>query len=238
MSYAQQRLWFLDQLVPGNPFYNIDYSIRLHGGLDISVLERSLNEIVRRHAILRTTFATDAGEPVQVVASSLSLALPVIDLRHLPPAEREAEAARLATGEARTLRLGPRPAAARQPAAWAMLSRSSCSAVHHIVSDGWSMGTFPRVDRPVRRLPGRAALPPGRVAHSVRRFRRLAAQLPAGRGAGEATDLLANVLRPTCPCCNSYRPPQADGADLSRGASLVLLDVPGQKRHEHSASRR
>jgi amino acid adenylation domain len=139
LSFAQQRLWFLDQLVPSNPFYNVDATIRLNLELDVVALERSLNEIVRRHEALRTTFALVDGEPVQVIAPELAVPLPLVDLRAHP--EREVEAYRLATAEAlrpfdlargplvRTclLRLGE--------AEWVLLLT-----MHHIVSDGWSMG--------------------------------------------------------------------------------------------------
>src|SRR5262245_34209502 len=100
LSFAQQRLWFLDQLLPANPFYNIPAALRLTNPLNVSALARSLNEIVRRHEALRTAFATVNGVPVQIIASELQLALPVTDLRHLLASEREAEALRLARAEA------------------------------------------------------------------------------------------------------------------------------------------
>lgn len=68
LSFAQQRLWFLDQLEPGNPLYNNPSAIRLSGRLDLKALELSLNEIIRRHEILRTTFTAVDGQPVQVIA--------------------------------------------------------------------------------------------------------------------------------------------------------------------------
>src|SRR6266481_5441056 len=100
LSFAQQRLWFLDQLLPGNPSYNLPAAFRLSVPLSIPVLEQSLNEIVRRHEVLRTTFSTTDGGPGQVVSAELCLPMRVTDLRHLPAAEREAEAIRLATAEA------------------------------------------------------------------------------------------------------------------------------------------
>src|SRR5262249_52938506 len=75
MSFAQRRLWFLDQLVPGNPFYNVDSAIRLRGSLQLSALVRSLSEIVTRHGALRTTFALVAGQPVQLVHPLLNLSV-------------------------------------------------------------------------------------------------------------------------------------------------------------------
>src|SRR4028119_1468054 len=75
LSFAQQRLWFLDQLIPGNPFYNMPAAVRLQGSLDRRALEQTFNAIVDRHETLRTTFSLVAGQPIQNIASSLSLAL-------------------------------------------------------------------------------------------------------------------------------------------------------------------
>src|SRR5262249_40623714 len=143
LSFAQQRLWFLNQLATDNAFYNVNTAIRLTTGLDRAALQRSLNEIVRRHAALRTTFPTVDRRPVQAVADSLALALPVVDLRGLPAGAREAEAARLATEEAQRpfdLAGGPLVRAS-------LLQLDDADYVflltmHHIVSDGWSMGVF------------------------------------------------------------------------------------------------
>jgi amino acid adenylation domain-containing protein len=142
-SFAQERLWFFDQFQPGSPVYNIPTVMRLPGRLDVRTLERSLNEIVRRHEALRTTFAAVDGRPVQVIAATLSVELPVIELRGLPRALREGEAARLAGEEAR------RPFdLARGPLLRASLLRLDDTehvlllTLHHIVSDGWSMGVL------------------------------------------------------------------------------------------------
>src|SRR5206468_3870013 len=81
LSFAQQRLWFLDQLHPGSPAYNIPAAARLTGRLDTRALERSLNEIVRRHEALRTTFASGNGEPIQIIAPTQTAALETVDLR-------------------------------------------------------------------------------------------------------------------------------------------------------------
>ncbi|RMF32232.1 MAG: non-ribosomal peptide synthetase, partial [Chloroflexi bacterium] len=141
LSFAQQRLWFLDQLEPGSPFYNIPTAVRLTGPLDVAALEASLNEILRRHESLRTTFPTVDGRPRQQIAPELTLSLPVIDLRGLPEAEREAQALRLATEEAQ------RPFdLAQGPLIRALLlqldddDHIALLTMHHIVSDGWSMG--------------------------------------------------------------------------------------------------
>src|SRR5690242_6756282 len=100
LSFAQQRLWFLHLLDPQSAAYNMPFALRLSGQLDIAALERTLNEIVRRHEVLRTTFDALDGEPVQLIATARRLELPLTDLRHLPPAEREAEAVRLAVQSA------------------------------------------------------------------------------------------------------------------------------------------
>ena len=140
LSFAQRRLWFLDQLVPGSASYNMDTALRLRMPLEASVLERCLNEIVRRHGSLRTTFRSVDGEPVQVVAPALHVPMPVIDLSGLEGAGEEAEAVRLATEEAR------RPFDLTQgPLLRATLLHLGADhhilllTLHHIVSDGWSM---------------------------------------------------------------------------------------------------
>ncbi len=95
LSYGQQQLWLLDQLVPDAPVYNECVTIHLPGTLNVVALERSLNEFIRRHEIWRTSFQVVDGEPVQVVHPPFSLQLHTIDLRHLPGVEREAEAVRI-----------------------------------------------------------------------------------------------------------------------------------------------
>src|SRR5687768_7632800 len=90
LSFAQERLWFIDRLDPGSAAYNIPVAWRLGGALDEAALERSLGEIVRRHEALRTVFAEADGSPVQVIASFGGFALPVEDLSGLGEADREA----------------------------------------------------------------------------------------------------------------------------------------------------
>ncbi|HEY9422527.1 MAG TPA: condensation domain-containing protein, partial [Thermoanaerobaculia bacterium] len=145
LSYSQQRLWFLDQLEPGNPFYNLPGAVRLAGALDEAALARALSEVVRRHEALRTTFPTVGGAPVQRVNPPAELPLPVIDLASLPEQERWAAVRAHVNREVRTpfdlaagpllrfllLRLGP-------------AERVLAFALHHIVSDAWSMRIFLR----------------------------------------------------------------------------------------------
>ena len=145
LSFAQQRLWFLDQLEPGSTVYNVPGALRIEGPLGVEVLERCFNEIVRRHEALRTTFSTVEEEPVQVIAASTKVSLPVIDISHFSETEREEEARRLALEEANKpfdLRQGPlfRTALIRLGENDHILLLS----LHHIVSDGWSMGVLYR----------------------------------------------------------------------------------------------
>ncbi|MBD1900681.1 amino acid adenylation domain-containing protein [Trichocoleus sp. DQ-A3] len=144
-SFAQQRLWFLDQLFPGNTFYNVATALRLKGSLNAWALEETFNEIVRRHEALRTTFRMLDGQPVQVIAPSLTIPLPLIDLRHLSATEREAETRRLATEE----RSRPFDLSQDSLLRVMLLQLDSSEHVlllnlHHIISDGWSIGVLIR----------------------------------------------------------------------------------------------
>jgi amino acid adenylation domain-containing protein len=143
LSFAQERLWFLDRLEPGSATYNIPVAWRLAGALDERALERSLGEILRRHESLRTVFAEADGSPVQVVAPFAGFGLPVEDLSGLGEADREAAVRRRSGEEARQpfdLSAGPpfRAALLRLGAEDHVLLLS----MHHIVSDGWSMGVL------------------------------------------------------------------------------------------------
>lgn len=143
LSFAQQRLWFMDQLEPGNPSYNMAWGFVLTGHLNSAVLERSFNEVIRRHESLRTSFASVNGSPVQVIAPTMSVTLPVMDLTGLTEAEREVETLRLATEEARRpfdLSQGPlfRASLLRLGDEEHMLLLT----IHHIVYDLWSMGVL------------------------------------------------------------------------------------------------
>src|SRR5438309_102280 len=91
MSFAQRRLWVLDQLEPGNPAYNFPLAFHFRGLLNVAAVEQSLNEILRRHEILRTSFATMDEQPVQVIALPEPYPLTVVDLKALSQSERQAE---------------------------------------------------------------------------------------------------------------------------------------------------
>ncbi|HEX8275310.1 MAG TPA: amino acid adenylation domain-containing protein, partial [Longimicrobiaceae bacterium] len=145
LSFAQQRLWFLHQLDPASPLYDMFSASRLHGPLDAAALDRALAEIVRRHEVLRTVFTAEAGEPVQTVAPAGSWRLEAEDLTGLGEAEREAEVRRRVQAEA------TRPFdLAAGPLFRALLLRTGPEEhvlllnVHHIVSDGWSMEVLVR----------------------------------------------------------------------------------------------
>ncbi len=144
LSFSQQRLWFLDQLEPGNPLYNVAYVTRMKGPINPQALEKSLNEIVRRHESLRTTFQTSDHQPVQVIAPSLELKLEMLDASHLPTLEaRETEARRLATAEIQQ----PFDLAAGsllRPLLIKIGERDHALILntHHIISDRWSLGVL------------------------------------------------------------------------------------------------
>jgi len=143
LSFAQQRLWLIDQLQPGAAAYNLPMALRLRGALTFPALAATLGEIVRRHEVLRTTFPSSDGEPRQVIAPPSPVSLPILDLNGLPTPELAVE--RLLADEARRpfdlavgpllrvqlLRLGPEDHVA-------LLN------MHHIVSDGWSFGVLIR----------------------------------------------------------------------------------------------
>src|SRR5947208_16672816 len=95
LSIGQQRLWFLDQLEPQNPLYNVPYIMRLQGPMKAGVLQESLNEILRRHESLRTRFEGSDGEPVQVIEAVEKLPFTTLDVSSLPPDSPLGEARRL-----------------------------------------------------------------------------------------------------------------------------------------------
>ena len=143
VSFAQQRLWFIDQMIPGNATYNMPTAVRLTGSLDLNALRQTLSEIVRRHEALRTTFSNVDGRPVQVIHPHRLVPVPLIDLLSLSAGEQQVESERLAAVDARQpfdlaggpllrvtlLRLGPE-------------EHVVLLTMHHIISDGWSMSVF------------------------------------------------------------------------------------------------
>jgi amino acid adenylation domain-containing protein len=143
LSFAQQRLWFLAQLEPNNPFYNIPVAVRLQGQLNLATLEQTFNEILRRHETLRTNFQIVEGQPVAVISPIASLQMPLLDLSELPNTQKEAEVKQQILAEAqlpfdlktdlllrvKLLRLGEQ-------------EHILIVTMHHIASDGWSIGVM------------------------------------------------------------------------------------------------
>jgi aspartate racemase len=145
LSFAQERLWFLSLLEPENTAYNISSAYRLTGSLRVGALERSLEEIVRRHEALRTRFREVDGAPVQVIVPPAALRLPVVDLSARPADEREAEIARLNAQEAgRPFRIAEEPPRRFLLARCGPEEHVLIVILHHIVSDGWSYRVFLR----------------------------------------------------------------------------------------------
>jgi amino acid adenylation domain-containing protein len=144
LSFAQERLWFIDRLEPGNPVYNMPFPLRMRGVLDVASLERALGEVIRRHDSLRTRFAVVDGRPVQRVEPAGDFHLPVDDLAAFSTAEaREAEMARrLHEGSVAPFDLEHGPLVRLHLLRVADDDHVLLVAMHHVVSDGWSMGVF------------------------------------------------------------------------------------------------
>jgi amino acid adenylation domain-containing protein len=142
LSFTQQRLWFLRQLMPESPSYNLCSAYQITGQLDVPALEQSFNELIKRHEILRTVFKAVDGQPVQVILPSMTLKLPVIDLRGIDSDfDKQSEISRLSIEEAQRLfdfAHGPllRMTLLRLTDDRYVLLR----AIHHIIFDGWSLG--------------------------------------------------------------------------------------------------
>ncbi|MEH2243499.1 non-ribosomal peptide synthetase [Nostoc sp.] len=144
-SFAQQRLWFLDQLIPSNAIYNVPTVIRLTGSLKLAALEQTFNEIVRRHETLRTTFIVLDGQPLQAIAPSLTIPISVLNLQQLPADQQEVKGKCIITAEIEhpfDLSSGPLLRVI-------LLVLSDTEHIlllnmHHIICDDWSMGVLIR----------------------------------------------------------------------------------------------
>jgi amino acid adenylation domain-containing protein len=232
LSFAQQRLWFIQRLDPAGTAYNIPGAVRLLGVLNIPAFAQSLGEIVRRHEVLRTSFPEMDGRPFQAVSPWTPPALPIFDLTALPAPAREGEVGRLA------LEMARRPFdLARGPLlrlALARLSEEEHAALfvfHHIVFDGWSMGVLVGELAALYRsyVAGEAStLPEPAVQYAdFSRWQRdwlsgdmLAAQVSWWTerlvGAPTTLDLPTDHPRPAVPSGKGRRTPFALGADLTR----------------------
>ena len=145
LSYAQERLWFLDQFEPGSASYNLPGAVRLIGALDVTVLKQSLNEIIRRHEILRTTFGMVDGRPEQLITPTLDLDITVVDLGDLAEDARELKIRQYLEQDAQLpfdLTQGPLVRASLLSLGvsklWGATEHILLFTLHHIVSDGWS----------------------------------------------------------------------------------------------------
>ncbi|MGB3532436.1 MAG: amino acid adenylation domain-containing protein [Microcoleaceae cyanobacterium] len=140
LSFAQQRLWFLEQLQPDTATYNIPTAVRLTGELNIAVFQQSLNEIIRRHEILRTNFILKDNQPIQVISADATLTINQLDLQYLETSEQETEVIRLMTQDAQ------KPFNLAEDLLLRVtllkLNQAECVVLftlHHIISDAWSM---------------------------------------------------------------------------------------------------
>ncbi len=143
LSFAQQGLWFIHQLNPHTPAYNIPIVINLKGSANQAILQECLNEIVRRHEVLRTSFTLIDGQPVQVINQAVPLTLTLEDLRSLPESERSSAAVRLTTDFAQQ----PFDLSSKSLIRAKFLQISDKNyhliiVLHHIIADGWSIGIF------------------------------------------------------------------------------------------------
>jgi acyl carrier protein len=143
LSYAQQRLWFADQMTPDSALYNVASALRLNGALNVSALEETLREIIRRHEVLRTSFPASHGEPVQVISPTVDFTLPLLDLSTMEQGERESSARRMAQEEAvRPFDLSCGPLLRAGLIKLTDHEHIVMLTMHHIISDGWSMGVL------------------------------------------------------------------------------------------------
>jgi len=143
LSFAQERLWVLDQLEPNNPLYNIPRTMRMRGPLRTDILEKAINEIVRRHESQRTTFAVKDGMPVQVISAGVTIPLSIQDLTAVPETSHEAEVRRAAAeATMRPFDLSVPPLVRAQLFRLSADDHVLHLTMHHIISDAWSAGLF------------------------------------------------------------------------------------------------
>lgn len=145
LSFSQLRLWFLDRATPGTPLYNLSIAVRATARLDLVALQRSVNEIVRRHEALRTTFSTVKGQPVQVIAERMELPIYMVDLTEAPESAREAAAQQAVMREVAL----PFDLVSGTLLRFSLIRLKAdvhviLLTIHHIVSDAWSLSIFIR----------------------------------------------------------------------------------------------
>ncbi|WP_138506146.1 non-ribosomal peptide synthetase, partial [Nostoc sp. PA-18-2419] len=143
LSFAQQRLWFLDKLQPNSAFYNVPIALRLVGTLKVAALQQSLQEIIHRHEALRTNFITVDGQPTQVIQTQTNWTVSVVDLNHLPTSEQEDALQQLTKQQAiQSFNLATEPLVRATLIVLSQTEYALLMCMHHIVFDGWSVGVF------------------------------------------------------------------------------------------------
>ncbi|MEH2065253.1 MAG: amino acid adenylation domain-containing protein [Nostoc sp.] len=140
LSFSQQRLWFLEQLQPGSTIYNFPVVLRLNGQLNVEALEKSINEIIKRHEVLRTTFNILDGQPVQIIAPSWNLQLSLVDLSSSPTSAEELVPKFILEEQAQPFDLSNGPLMRASLLQLAETEHILLFTMHHIITDGWSMG--------------------------------------------------------------------------------------------------
>ncbi len=145
VSFGQEQLWYIDLLEPGSSVYNVPLAIRLRGRLDQMVLLKSINHLIHRHEVLRTSFQAENGVPLQMVAPELTLKLAVVNLENLSEAERGTETERLILEAAsRTFDLNRGPLVQAELLGLGGENHILLLTIHHIVFDGWSVNILMR----------------------------------------------------------------------------------------------
>jgi amino acid adenylation domain-containing protein len=145
LSFAQARLWLLEQLNPGSDIYNMPALVRLVGELNVEALEQSINEIIRRHEVLRTTFCLVDGQPLQIITPDVQLKISVVDLRELPKVQQEAEIEHLSIKEFQlAFDFNQAPLLRCTLLQLGEQEYILLFTIHHIVFDGWSQGVLIR----------------------------------------------------------------------------------------------
>ncbi|MDY6900225.1 MAG: condensation domain-containing protein, partial [Cyanobacteriota bacterium] len=143
LSFSQQQMWFLNQFEPGNPAYNRPTNISLTGTINVAVLEKSLNEIIRRHEILRTSFEEINGKPFQKINPNTTLSLPIVELSHLNSENKEIEVQKIAIEQAQQkFDLSQAPLLKAKLVRLHEQEHILLLTMHHIAFDGWSMGVL------------------------------------------------------------------------------------------------
>jgi amino acid adenylation domain-containing protein/FkbH-like protein len=238
LSFAQQRLWFLDQLEPGSNAYNMGAAVRLQGALDLTALEQSFSEVIRRHESLRTRFGVVNGVPVQVIDEAPEFTLMVLDLS----TEGEAEARRVATEESQcSFNLAAGPLFRVKVLRLSEQEHVLLCTMHHIISDGWSMEVLTRELRtlyeaystgqesPLPELPVQYAdyaswqrewLQGERLDEQINYWREALADAPP------VLDLPTDLPRPSVQSLRGAR----HSIELSRELSQALKELSGRER--------